>query len=488
MDTRSYRPPVQRLTLGLPRQRRAELEARLGSLEREMDLWAHRTELGASFPRHHSQVRRLANVFAAPNEAIRAELQALGDPTAFLGSVESVEKKILAIHAIWEVFRSKLILREDELFQTVLAAFDDLAWACYEPALRRFATVPKTPPLVYFTAAWSPFALGRDASFAAEVRGGVDSSGALADDDLLAILRSLPVPLIGIPWYHASYIPSAIIIAHEAGHVVEQDFALSAPIAAALAGAKLAQPERWRSWASEVFADLWGCLTMGPAFVGAMMDLLAGAVQKIQGEKPREGAYPTRNLRVALMLETLSQMGLKDDSERLGQLWQATYGPQALPADFGDDMAKVVVALIAGPYRDNIGANLSLRDLVTLPAGYGAKRLQHLGEYAAANRPQGLVGETDPRLLFAAARWLHENPEQGPSAQAFQIIVDQVVQKGTNQVRTRGGGQRDGGAASEPPTATLPTAAFQAPTPEQQREDRTVGLKVLDLLTKSDRT
>jgi hypothetical protein len=372
-----------------------------------------------------------------------------------------------------------LLLREDELLKTVLPAFDDLAWACYEPALKRFALERKEPPLLYFTTLWSPFAQGRDTSFQNEVRA---SGGALIRDEFLDILQSLPVPLIGLPWYHAAHIPGAIVIAHEVGHIVERDFELTPNIQAGLAKAGLAQPAAWSSWATEVFADVYGCLGMGPAFVGAMMDLLASGLTEVQQEKPNpNGRYPTRNMRVSLMLQVLQAIALNDEAKRLDAIWQASYGPRLIPTGYEDDIPKVVVALLQGPYPSSTNENITLSDVLTLPKEFmnDAKKIAYDAEKGRVN---DLRQYKDTRCFFAAARHLHENPPAGPISNApYQRLVEAIVTKGEGESRMRG-------PVSQNAEPAPPQPAAQLPLPKEQMEaDRKLGQDLLlKLITMRD--
>ena len=323
------------------------------------------------------------------------------------------------------------MIREDAFFRDVLAACDDLAWECYGPAAQRFNAEHKQPPLVYFTSTWSPFAFSRDSNFQNEVRAGAGARGMLGEDALQEVLRRLPIPLIGVPWYQAFHLPGALIIAHEAGHIVEFDFGLTGEIETALDRAGLAQNDRWKEWASEVFADLYGCLRAGPVFVGAMMNLLATSVAAIQREKPRSGRYPTRALRVELMLQALDRLGHANENRRLRATWENTYGAMQTMPEFKSDVPKVVMAIYAGTYR-----GIALTELGSFPTD-AADAVRVIAQRAAGNDWQKLAEEKDPAKLFAAAQWLHEN-QHPKQREAYKLLTRQIVEKGRSQFRMRG--------------------------------------------------
>jgi hypothetical protein len=291
----------------------------------------------------------------------------------------------------------------------------------------------KEPPLVYFSATWSPFMTPRDASFHSEVRAGFGAAAVLRDDTFLEVLKRLPVPLISMPWHHVFHLPGALIIAHEVGHVVETDFDLTDDIVMALSKASLDHRDTWINWSSEVFADLYGCLCMGPAFVGAMMDLLATTVSFVQGETRSGGKYPTRALRIELMLEALGQTGhAHEAAARLRATWEEAYGPLQAMLEFKPDVAKVVTAILGGPYK-----TAALTDIIRFPTDKGSA-VKTIAEAAAGNWPEMLKDYPEPQLLFAAAQRLHEDPNSRHGRNAYTLIVDQIAKKGANQYRRRG--------------------------------------------------
>ena len=62
-----------------------------------------------------------------------------------------MEKRLLAVHSVWDYFRSKLVLRQQEPFATFLKAADAFAWACYLPVLEHLSDPQgplRQPPLV----------------------------------------------------------------------------------------------------------------------------------------------------------------------------------------------------------------------------------------------------------------------------------------------------------------------------------------------------
>jgi hypothetical protein len=449
------------MTPVLPQRRRTELIAKLASFDTELEYWFNLTDKeGLGLRRYHSQVRRISatldGVLSPTRKAIN-ELPVNGE--GVLDGAARWEDEILAARSIWEVFRSKLVLRLDDLYRDHLAACDDLAWECYRPAMERFSPRRREPPLVYFTSRSIPFAKRRDSNFQQEAVYAGGPAITLRDDEFATALRQLPVPLLGVPWYQAFYVPGALIIAHEVGHIVEWEFDLTDTIEKALENAELDQPGQWKSWASEVFADLYGTLTMGPAFVGALIDFLAAPVNFIQRETRTGGEYPTRALRIELVLEALKQRRFENAATRLRTYWEGTYGAMRTMLDYINDVAKVVSAIYAAPYGGS-----SLPDELKFPA---TADVMGIGRTAAT----GLnLEQSDPRQLFAAAQWLHENPQEpGDRNTAFARLVKKIIVKGRDEVRLRG--------------APVPDKAqMEEELKKQEEADRRAGIELRRLL------
>jgi hypothetical protein len=122
---------------------------------------------------------------------------------------------------------------------------------------------------------------------------------------------------------HPGRLPDLPVVAHETGHAVEQNFELHEEVLTALA-IKLdgtGRLEHWQAWAAEVFADLWGTLTLGPAFMSSLIDFLADNPAKLRNEMASANDdYPTVNLRIRLCLRVLERMEF--DVQALKTEWE----------------------------------------------------------------------------------------------------------------------------------------------------------------------
>lgn len=416
----------------LAERRHLELKVKLASLTSDLDEWKKRTE-NEPMRRHYSQVQRIARTLDGLLESMTAST-GWTQPTEdlVLQKAAEWERRILTAHAIWEVFRSKLAQRFEPLFQERLAACDDLAWACYEPAMTRFSTARKEPPLLYLNSTWSAFLRRRDSAFDKDIDAGKDARDVLAEGDYRATLKRLPVPLLGLPWFQVAHPASALIIAHEIGHAVEFDFDLTTTLSDALEAAGLDFLEEWQGCASEVFADLYGILCLGRHYSSCLLDLLVADKTRIAAEDTF-GAYPTRAYRVELAIEALTFLELDDEAAEIRATWESIYDPMKQLLDHKEDAKKVVRAIYDEP-------GLDMASLIRPPASDspGAANIPALAQYAAQGNTAKVGEQTDPRILFCALRHAYERYDPTRSAGAAALLIKQVSEKNGAVFRFRG--------------------------------------------------
>jgi hypothetical protein len=402
----------------LTARKRRELTAYAGSLEDELGSWIVATRCGTDLEKHHRQVRTIADILrtlAAPiNAATSAE-------TVTLDDVARVEAQLLGLHTVWDFFRAKLSARCVTWLRPPLEAADELAWACYEPALQRLAREDeREPPLVFPNADPSPFTVPRGGAF---VLGPTDDP-ALTADELAEALQALPIPVIGIPWLQGRHLLGALVIGHEVGHDVEHALALG-PVLDGLLKQSIDSPERcaaWLQWRAEVFADIYGTLVGGPSFTATLIDFLAGEWRTVAGRRlsaPMFGAYPTRPLRVLLSLATLRRLNFDQQAGSLHDRWFEAYPTHAM-TEYEPDVEPVVDCVLAGPYPQLGGEGL--QSLMTFSG-----EMQESAEKSASRLVIGAKPyATDPRVLFSAARQAYERE---PADYLSKRCADQVVQK-----------------------------------------------------------
>jgi len=266
---------------GCPQRRQVELRHARDSLRTELRYWrAEATQV--TLEKHQTQIERVADM-------IEAALKQLNDEPA-AGETE----RILDLYHVWDFFRAKLALRYVEPITGFLDAADELAWAMYRPAVLATAhagAVLREPPLVFLDRGTVPFASARGSSYRDLLPRDVRTSAGAA------AASQLPFPVIGVPWYLSGHLPGALLVAHEVGHHVEDDCALTAALEARLAAADLAdgRPAVWQPWLGEVFADVVASVTGGVAYPTMLFDALANAPTGGAGREhyPRRGCAPT---------------------------------------------------------------------------------------------------------------------------------------------------------------------------------------------------
>jgi hypothetical protein len=264
----------------------------------------------------------------------------------------------------------------------------------------------------------------------------VEQEQLLETEDFKKVVESLPISVISIPWFQVQHLPDALVIGHEAGHVVEFDLNLSSRIKTILNDAManedvpLSHREGWRSWQSEIFADLWGTLCAGPAFTGCLLDFLAMDKHFIQVQKKTKndwGDYPTIYMRVLLSLKTLELMNFADKSAELKQQWTQTFPNHAM-ADWEEDIPVIIKALMTQPFPE-------LNDK-KLPEIISFSRAQYKLAYENAELAiQGFpLKGSDQCALIAASRIVFE---QKTEPAVLKKIQNKIIKK-VLEIRTQG--------------------------------------------------
>ncbi|SNS14799.1 hypothetical protein SAMN04488107_1600 [Geodermatophilus saharensis] len=342
-----------------PARTARELDARLTSLEAELRSWGEATT-GPDGPlrRHHTQMAALAGTLAVAVTDVRTSLDRIGRALSLLDRAAGLDRRILDLHRLWGFFRDKLSLRFVPWLRDSLVTADDLAWECYSPVQAFLpAEQRREPPLTYFTGGASPFLMPRGTLLVVEPL----PDGGLREPDFAEAVRAVPVPLIGLPWFHAFHLPDAPLLAHEAGHAVENDLGLATQVRSLIAGAVPdARRAAWSAWSSEIFADVYGVLGCGSGFCRALSALLATHPRGMAGDLREEadwGSYPTRTLRVLIAAAVLEEVGIVPAAGSVTEQWRQVYADRP-HTDFEDDVEVVVRALLTGPYDALGGAGL----------------------------------------------------------------------------------------------------------------------------------
>ncbi len=353
-------------------RRQAELQHARESLRTEWEYWTAEAAR-SSLQKHQTQIDSVITMLGAGLDAVAADAQA------------AESERILDLHHVWDFFRVKLALRYIEPIRDFLDAADELAWTAYHPATQAAdgpGPVRREPPLVFLDRGAVPFASARGSSYRdllprdVRTRAGADAA------------RGLPFPVIGVPWYLSGHLPGVLLVAHEVGHHIEDDCALTTALSRRLAAARLPAPRlaAWKLWLGEVFADVVASLTCGVAYPTVLLDALAAA--------PAGGAglerYPPPRARIRVCLAAIGQAGLPGNEQL------AAEGDQLGEPDDADGEAQPVVeAILIKPYG-KLGKQ-TLPAVLTSPAVASA-------DAAAGRLLAGLSSSLhDVRAVLAAA-------------------------------------------------------------------------------------
>jgi hypothetical protein len=380
-----------------------ELKSKAAALTTELGEWTKVAAAGQRFEKHHSQVARLSVQLGAAVAELLCEIDKPNKATV----AEEIEDRILDLHRVWNFFRGKLVLRSFDHFRDYLAIADEFAYACYKPVIDSKGDTFREPPLTFFNEESSPFAMARNRSYSFAIPG-----ASLTNEAASALVKSLPVPVIGIPWFQQGHLPDLAIVAHEAGHHVEDDLALAGTLDVALQNANLEPGRRvaWLSWRGEVFADVYATLALGRAFALALLDFLTSSEARAMAAGviggPPWGDYPTPALRIAITREVLREL------KTLDQKTKDLLAPVAQHAmsHFDADCSAVVKAFLDTAQPGGKKLAQLLRPLSELNASDAAGK--------ALN--EGTIEATDPRELVAAAvlAWTRDAKTFHETAQA----------------------------------------------------------------------
>lgn len=231
---------------------------------------------------------------------------------------ERGEEEARATEQIWEFYLNLFGQRQGP-FGSWLGALDRIALDCYQAVylgLGEPRSIPSPSPFTYMEAGFGP----------ATFRRGV-KLGKLGQ-------RANPFPLVKVP-YHRLLNPWSLgAVPHEVAHNLQSDLGLwevmPHRIGAAFADAGLPEPNAlvWQRWHKETYADLAGLLLIGPAYVGALMDVV-GRSREATAAWNDEAVHPTPIIRVPLNIRLLERLGFDGDAAAFRRAWDALYPASA---------------------------------------------------------------------------------------------------------------------------------------------------------------
>jgi hypothetical protein len=297
----------------------------LTRLKAEVAAWQNRRIAADQHPdggfrgQYQSQLARIVEELDGAAGAIQALLNTLSTntgPALSLGALYQEcarhDRRIIWLRRAWDFYREKFDQRDDPRLQACVRAADEVLWSCYKPFFSRTSRPLPPAPLPYVENTYSPTAVRADDS------SHLEKSAEIEEGPLKAYFESLPVPLLQLPPASVTSPWTHVLIGHEAGHFI-QDFALPdsgyrrvfrekiQQLAHAVAGEAHAQ--MWGRWASEIFADLYSVLTMGPAAVWTIAQFEMARPGKLT---TRGSSYPSPLVRIHLLSAFVSRLGIPE--------------------------------------------------------------------------------------------------------------------------------------------------------------------------------
>lgn len=410
-------------------RRRAEVSAKCRAFLDGLDAWQDNV---GRLPQHTSQVARLMSLFRPLGERLEQRTAGAHPPKL---------AEVLLLFRVWAFYRQKLDQRFVPGQREFLEIADDLAYRWWVPAraaavqAARSARYAKEPPLVFLNGDVSPFTVTRKLGFQAEDAYGLPERGL---EWSAKVLSQAPVPVIAVPYFAARHIPDLMVIAHEVGHNVEDDFDLTADLNEAVAKSLLAaqngkSAERagaWRAWREEVFADLWGVLVAGPGFVDALVDFITDDASPLAHELASDRSrYPTVWLRAELLFTALEALGLGAQAAARRAAFIAQYPVHAM-VEYVSDIPTVVRALLDCEPR-SFGASVRQVSGFNAPAELQNEEAAH--SIAQGRRRSALHTGSLAKAMCLA---FFERPQAISGNERSQKLWEQLGQSVQNSVRS----------------------------------------------------
>jgi hypothetical protein len=276
--------------------------------------WA-RLRLGRdTFGQYRTQLVSLQETFAAASQRIATLCAHVPLDEAF-ERCRAVDEHLALVRRLWQWYADKFDQRDDPSSARLLAAADEVVWSVHAQVHRSAGISPVPPaPLPYLDAVTAPEAIVRDDP-PPRLRPGS------FDDHLKLLLSRLPVPVVALPDAARAEPWTLVLLGHEVGHHLQYDlrarYGLVAAVRREVTAAAAGPPgtdgsgdegARWGRWSQELFADLAGLTTMGPASLAALLPYELGSESWLLGD--RRDTYPPPVVRIATLVAMGSRLGL----------------------------------------------------------------------------------------------------------------------------------------------------------------------------------
>ena len=392
---------------------RDEIQRRADLLPQEVKAWhdgakSNTDNLGihlSQFTALKLMMDELSELQSAKLKELTADLQ----PGQFADKYLSVTDEIVGTHDLWRIFRYILAQHADARFKRFVVAADLVAADCYMFCIdktRGWNLVQeqqlREPPLVYLEAEATPSTASR---------------GKAADELSLPLRRyrnmRLPIPIVLLPFDHATSFWMLCNLYHEVGHNVDQDLKLVDEFKNHLLtrmgqeGIPSDRQQLWWQWSDEILADVFGVLLGGAGFAYSLCwFLLTLAPADRFRELDTRDEHPPFYVRVHLIARMLSGTGIQplaQAAETILAEWNAHSKPGWIDTFIEDGRA--IVDVFLNQKLEALGGQRTLRDFNDDLEG-DAARVQQVAACLPKNFqcPDPALLEFTHRLLPAAAQ------------------------------------------------------------------------------------
>jgi hypothetical protein len=362
-----------------PALRVEESLRRLTSLRDEISEWSNVRQRRDPRRQFATQLTSLEQTLVPALERLSALAKGFAPASAAEAyeTCREFDGRLLAVRRLWRWFADKFDQRDTPRWARTLTAADEVTWSVYAGVMRAThgGRVTAPAPLPYLDVLDAPEATPRDEPPPDLRPGGYDEALAL-------LMARLPIPVVGLPVSTREAPWELALLGHEVGHHLQYDLlperqlvaSVGQVVAAAAGGGE--PGDEWRWWSREIFADLVGLVTLGPASLSALLPLELGT-RKHMLDRGRD-RYPAPAVRIALMAQMAADLGLTLDEE----LPEAD-DPAGLPAGIRADLARVpaVASALVGYRVADRGTLARLSDFSAVnfrPGGKVATRATQL--------------------------------------------------------------------------------------------------------------
>ena len=275
----------------------------------ELDDWRAAWETSIGIRSHTAHLGLLVAVLDDLLGSVSSQIETIAagplDDGAVYAALRDLDVPLLYVRRLWNWYAEKLDVRlapngTRTPEQQVLLAADEVVWSVWSAVLQPISHPLPAAPLPYLAPLETPTATPPE-QFPQDMRPSKDPR-------IEAIVKVLPIPVIGVPPAAVARPWDLVILAHETGHQIM--FVLGAlgrlqqQVAVALDDDGRAT--LWKPWVKECFADAVSVLAVGPSTAWSVAEL---EERPATGDLDHRRDYPPPIVRLALIDEMSRLVG-----------------------------------------------------------------------------------------------------------------------------------------------------------------------------------